>query len=338
MRRACGCQPPLRPAPPFFWIEDMSTPQQLTPTACPSPTEPEQVEHLPATEPEPEPEPEPASVSVQAADYAQRPLFDESQFPEGHELVMPLIEQQKRFTGAVLARNRERYLEVVRALGQGLGRRQIARAFGISTHTVQAIFEREPELVATERLKTGTQLRRVVRMSLDALEEALAEGKISAGQLPVATAILLDKSAAWDGQPSQVMVVRHELDQSAVLRAFEDLRSRPATLEAELVPSPDSQSGAMGLDVPQIGVIGHAVPAGVPDPVGRGTSSTTAEVAHPGQGPTEPSAERAASGAERVTSGGSGETGGGGSSFARPAPTVHGFAAGKSELKTIESL
>jgi len=301
----------------------MSTPQQLTPTACLSPTEPEQVEHLPATEPEPEPEPEPASVSVQAADYAQRPLFDESQFPEGHELVMPLIEQQKRFTGAVLARNRERYLEVVRALGQGLGRRQIARAFGISTHTVQAIFEREPELVATERLKTGTQLRRVVRMSLDALEEALAEGKISAGQLPVATAILLDKSAAWDGQPSQVMVVRHELDQSAVLRAFADLRSRPA-LEAELVPSPDSQSGAMGLDVPQIGVIGPAVPAGVPDLVGRGTSSTTAEVAPPGQGPTEPIAERAATAAERVTSGGSGETGGGGRRLRAPPPRSMG--------------
>lgn len=314
----------------------MSTPPH-PPTAGPSPTEPEQVEHLPATEP--------ASVSVQAPDYAQRPLFDDSQYPEGHELVMPEVEQRKRFTGSVLARNRERYLEVVRALGQGLGRRQIARAFGISTHTVQAIFEREPELVATERLKTGTQLRRVVRMSLDALEEALAEGKISAGQLPVATAILLDKSAAWDGQPSQVMVVRHELDQSAVLRAFADLRSRPATLEAELVPAPDSQSGDISPVRQQIGVVLPAVPSVVPDPVGRGTSSTI-DGAHPGsgQGPTEPSAERAASGAERVTggervtSGGSGETGGGGASFARPAPTIHGFAAGKSELKTIESL
>jgi len=140
-------------------------------------------------------------------DLVQAPLFDESQLPAGRELLMSETEQRKRFTGEHVARNRERYDAIVAALGEGLGVRQIARAFGVSQHTIEAIRERDAALVATLKERTGAQLRRLVRMSLEALEEALAQNKIAPGQLPVAAGILIDKSLLWDGQATAIVSV-----------------------------------------------------------------------------------------------------------------------------------
>lgn len=180
---------------------------------------------------------------------AQLPLFDASMFVGGAELLLPKEEQQHRFTGELVARNEGKYLGIVNALGQGLSRRQIARAFAVSHHTIQVIFEREPSLVATEKERTGRQLRRVVRMSLDALEEALDNGEIPKGSLPVASAILIDKSLNWDGQSTATVTIRHEVDQEKVRALFDSLRQ--PVLEAELVTA-DSASSALVLNSPPI--------------------------------------------------------------------------------------
>ena len=199
-------------------------------------------------------------------------LFDPAQFPSGSELLLPREEQAHRFTGEIIAKNEAKYLAIVHALGQGMGRRQIARAFGVSHHTVQAIWEREPVLVATEKEKTGRQLRRVTRMSLDALEEALDEGRITHGQLPVTTAILLDKSMAWDGQATTVVAVRHEIDQHKVRALFESLRP---PLEAEIL-SPDSESSGTASNAQQIAALAvDATPDVAPLALPTTTETTT---------------------------------------------------------------
>ena len=177
---------------------------------------------------------------VQPLIERQAALFDESQLPLGRELLMPESQQRHQFTGERVARNRERYDAIVQALGEGLGVRQIARAFGVSQHTIECIREREAALVATEKQRTGAKLRRLVRMTLDALEEALIAGAIAPGQLPVTAGILIDKSLNWDGQSVATVTVRHELDQEKVRAMFARLQG--PILEAEMV-APDTQSG-----------------------------------------------------------------------------------------------
>jgi hypothetical protein len=173
----------------------------------------------------------------------QIPLFDESQLPSGWELLLPAEEQRHRFTGERVALNQARHQAIIQALGEGLGIRQICRAFSVSQHTVEGIRERDASLVATEKERTGRQLRRIVRMTLGRLEEALENDEITPGQLPVTAGILIDKSLNWDGQPTHTIAVRHELDQAKVLEMFRQMQQ--PVIEAELVSmggTPDSQS------------------------------------------------------------------------------------------------
>lgn len=202
----------------------------------------------------------------------QAPLFDEAELPAGRELLVPVEEQRHRFTGELVARNVAKYAAIVGALGEGLGVRQIARAFGVSHHTVECIRERESALVATEKERTGRKLRRLVRMSLDALEEALTAGTISAGQLPITAGILIDKSLLWDGQATAIVAHRHELDQEKVRRLFNALQGPLIEL------APDSESGEMPPEGQQKALI---PPASVSDvviscpPVAGATTSAT---------------------------------------------------------------
>jgi hypothetical protein len=209
----------------------------------------------------------------------QPPLFDESQLPVGRELLLPEEEQQRRFTGAVVARNQSRYQAIVQALGEGLGVRQICRAFGVSHHVVQVIRERDAALVATEKQDTGRKLRRLVRLALERFEDGLANGEITAGQIPVATGILIDKSLAWEGH-QQPITVRHELelDQWKLRAMFAALQA--PVIDVELAP--DSESGALGPTRPQKGLM--PLPA-VPDVVIPPSS--------PPSSPTAPAARQA---------------------------------------------
>ncbi|MBK8002309.1 MAG: helix-turn-helix domain-containing protein, partial [Verrucomicrobia bacterium] len=174
-------------------------------------------------------------------------LFDESQLPAGRELLLPAEEQRRRFTADMVARNQERYRAIVGAIAEGLGVRQICRAFGVSHHTVQAIRERDPQLVATEKERARGEFRQLVRLASDRLREALENDELAPGQLPVALGILVDKSLALEGQPMMTVAVRHEVDQESVRRMFESL-AQPVTLDVRAL---DSESGENGADSPQ---------------------------------------------------------------------------------------
>lgn len=177
---------------------------------------------------------------------AQIALFDESQLPSGRELLLPLEEQRHRFTGGQVRLNQERYAALVSALGEGLGVRQICRAFKVSPHTLETIRERDAELVATEKERSGRKLRRLVRMTMDRLEEALANDEITAGQLPVTLGILVDKSLAFEGQAVATVTVRHEIDQEQVRRMFQELQGPVIDVEsAPIGHAPDFGSGAI---------------------------------------------------------------------------------------------
>jgi len=184
--------------------------------------------------------------SLQSQEQPQ--LFDEKELPVGRELLWSDEKQRHQFTGEVVARNQAKYQAIIDALGEGLGVRQISRAFHVSHHTVIGIRERESNLVAAQKERTGIELRRLVSMATEAVQEALADRLIPAASLPVTLGILIDKSLTWDGQATAIVRHEHQIDQGKVLASFAELRA--PILEAEVEAS-DSESGALALNPPQ---------------------------------------------------------------------------------------
>ena len=166
-------------------------------------------------------------------------LWDESKLPAGRELLsLDQDERSGRFTGEIVARNRERYAAIVRCLAEGVGIRATARAFGASTGTIQAIRDREGLAIGTEKKELSTKLGHFARMASERLIEELDE--IPIGQLPVAMGIALDKKAALDGEASAIVEHRstREPDPEDIRRYLEGLRSArpdPAQLASTLV-------------------------------------------------------------------------------------------------------
>lgn len=132
-------------------------------------------------------------------------LLEQPSFPEFDEALVAQA-KEKRFihTGAFVSRNEELCRAVCTDLLNGVGRRVIAKRYGISRNTVNAIREVMESRGELEPLKKeiARRLDRCVIYSLENLEEALSEGEIAAGSLPIATAVLLDKKAALEGAPT----------------------------------------------------------------------------------------------------------------------------------------
>lgn len=126
-------------------------------------------------------------------------------FPEIEEGLVELV-RRKSFvhTGAFVSRDEELCRAVCTELLTGLSRRVIASRHGISRNTVNSIREVMEARGEMEPLKKeiARRLDRCVIYSLENLEEAMAKGMIAPGQLPIATAVLLDKKAALDGLPT----------------------------------------------------------------------------------------------------------------------------------------
>ncbi|MCF7762783.1 MAG: hypothetical protein K9N62_03835 [Verrucomicrobia bacterium] len=184
----------------------------------------------------------------------QDELFDEGCFPLGHELLT--IEKRAaepgKFTGERIARDRARYDAIIRALGEGMGIRHIARAFRISTHTVQAIRDREGLAIATQKKEVASLMGRFIRTGVERLCDEL--DTIPIGQLSVSIGIISDKKALLEGDPTEI--VEHRSGEPATPDAvrdwFENMK-RAKAVEAEdqaLPPPSDSQSGGLG-DEPQ---------------------------------------------------------------------------------------
>jgi hypothetical protein len=185
-------------------------------------------------------------------------LFDESMLPAGREL-LSLEEDAKRgrFTGEIVARNRERYARIVRCLAEGIGIRATARAFGCSTSTVQAIRDREGLAIGTEKKELSTKLGHFARMAGERLIEEL--DNIPIGQLPVAMGIALDKKAQLDGEASAIVEHRTRREPDP-----EDIRAYLAGLRSA-TPKPEELGSTVGS--------GDGEPAQLPAPQDEGSQS-----------------------------------------------------------------
>jgi len=130
----------------------------------------------------------------------QSELFDPRELPAGMDLLLPHDVQVQRFTAEHVARNQQRYLEIASAIAEGLSVRTIARAYRVSSHTVQRIREREPELIATDKQRLARLMRQAARQSVEGYLEKLEVGLVTPGVLPIAAGIFTDKSLLLEGE------------------------------------------------------------------------------------------------------------------------------------------
>ncbi|MDD2766005.1 MAG: hypothetical protein PHE83_18740 [Opitutaceae bacterium] len=173
---------------------------------------------------------------------SQPELFRAEELPAGHELLT--IEQDERAgrsTGERLARNRERYMAIVRCLAEGIGIRATARAFKVSPHTIFAIRDREAAAIATEKQELSRLMGRFVRMGVERLNEELDD--IPIGQLSVSLGIVSDKKALLDGDPTVRVEERIEVALSpADLRGMLERikRADPAGQVIDVAPAAEA--------------------------------------------------------------------------------------------------
>jgi hypothetical protein len=92
------------------------------------------------------------------------------------------------------------------AAGQGL--LYIARLLKVHHMTVAAVRDREGEAIDIQKERIRKNLRTAVGIGAERLPETMA--LLAPGQLPIATAILLDKLAQLDGEPTQRIEVTHK--------------------------------------------------------------------------------------------------------------------------------
>jgi len=117
------------------------------------------------------------------------------------------------------------YRTCVSMIASGLGMLQIARLLKVHHMTVAAVRSREGERIDIEKERTRRNLRLAVAVGCERLPEIMAT--LPAGQVPISTAILIDKLRDMDGEPTQRIEVTHKASLThealaASLNAFPD--------------------------------------------------------------------------------------------------------------------
>ena len=130
-----------------------------------------------------------------AADEAAAPsLFLVSTEEEANEE----MERRGEFTAERLMESRPTiYRAIVDGLGQGLGVRQLCRAYRVSHHTVSAVMARESAAVATLKERTVATLRTFGRLAADRLLDEVDQIPIQS--LPIALGIAVEKAELLAG-------------------------------------------------------------------------------------------------------------------------------------------
>ena len=126
-------------------------------------------------------------------------------FGDGAELLT--IEEDERsgkYSGKIIDKNKAKVQAIVQALASGVGQLKVASAFSVSVHTVRAIIQRHPELIAIEEKKLSSDIGFAVKLGVERYIEAIVSGAIPAAQLPVGLGILFDKKQLLDGKPTAI--------------------------------------------------------------------------------------------------------------------------------------
>jgi hypothetical protein len=136
---------------------------------------------------------------------------------------------------------------VVKLLAEGVGIRRIARKMReagvqIGEHSIFALRDRRPDLVATEKKLLSQQLGRIGKLMADNMEERLINNTWSPSSVDLG--ILLDKRAMLDGEASMIIEHRLTIDVSpdAFARRIEQMKKAKAV---------DCESSADGVETQQ---------------------------------------------------------------------------------------
>ena len=137
----------------------------------------------------------PSLLDQVAADEAAAPsLFLVSTEEEANQE----MERRGEFTAERLMESRPTiYRAIVDGLGQGLGVRQLCRAYRVSHHTVAAVMARESSAVATLKERTVSVLRTFGRLAADRLLDEVDQIPIQS--LPIALGIAVEKAELLAG-------------------------------------------------------------------------------------------------------------------------------------------
>jgi hypothetical protein len=171
----------------------------------------------------------PSLLDQVAADEAAAPsLFLVSTEEEGNQE----MERRGEFTAERLMESRPTiYRAIVDGLGQGLGVRQLCRAYRVSHHTVAAVMARESQAVATVKERTVSVLRTFGRLAADRLLDEVDQIPIQS--LPIALGIAVEKAELLSGGATS----RIEHSESGPTHEDYLRMIQGKVIEAELVPA-----------------------------------------------------------------------------------------------------
>jgi transposase-like protein len=105
-----------------------------------------------------------------------------------------------KFTGEQLAANEEKLAAVLSALGEGLGTRQIARAFKISPNTVLRISRKFGEQIETLKESIGRDCLDVARLAVERMRDEIDE--MPRASLPIVAGIMIERGQLLTGAPT----------------------------------------------------------------------------------------------------------------------------------------
>jgi hypothetical protein len=210
----------------------------------------------------------PSLLDQVAADEAAAPsLFLVSTEEEGNQE----MERRGEFTAERLMESRPTiYRAIVDGLGQGLGVRQLCRAYRVSHHTVAAVMARESAAVATLKERTVSVLRTFGRLAADRLLDEVDQIPIQS--LPIALGIAVEKAELLAGGATS----RIEHTESGPTHEDYIRMISGKVIEAEIIPAIGFQGGEVAQKEADPGA---AVQAG-----GAAVQAVPLEVAAPAAG------------------------------------------------------
>jgi hypothetical protein len=136
----------------------------------------------------------PSLLDQVAAEQAAAPSLFLDEVSKG----VDKMEKAGEFTAERLMESRPAiYRAIVEGHAQGLGIRQLCRAYSVSHHTVAVVLAREPKAIATLKEGTISTLRTFAKLAADRLLDEVNDIPIQ--QLAVPLGISIDKAQLLDG-------------------------------------------------------------------------------------------------------------------------------------------
>ena len=212
----------------------------------------------------------PSLLDKVAAEQAAAPsLFLVSTEEEGNQE----MERRGEFTAERLMESRPTiYRAIVDGLGQGLGVRQLCRAYRVSHHTIAAVMSRESQAVATLKERTVSVLRTFGRLAADRLLDEVDQIPIQS--LPIALGIAVEKAELLSGGATSriehiegpthedyMKLITGQVIEAEILPAT-GLSGEDVSIKGTAEPL-EVQAGALEV-VPAAGLPGESFPGTVP--------------------------------------------------------------------------